>query len=138
MNQRLRSKPETNLCTPNATPRPATSVTAKAASTSQPQGVPADAKGQRGQSGADQGKDGDPQRAIPEGAAWVGQHREQRAEQGAEKVLLVPDRPEDNQRHQGDVQEQHSSRPVDPRAVELEHLGQPAQDLPTMSRPSSG
>jgi hypothetical protein len=40
MNQMLRSKAATNLCTPNAAARPATSVTAKAASTSQPQASP--------------------------------------------------------------------------------------------------
>jgi hypothetical protein len=40
MNQMLRKTPATNLCAPNAIARPATSVTAKAASTSQPQASP--------------------------------------------------------------------------------------------------
>ena len=40
MNHTLRSKAVTNLRTPNAAARPATSVTANAASTSQPQASP--------------------------------------------------------------------------------------------------
>lgn len=41
----------------------------------------------------------------------VGEGSEQQAEQRAEKMLLITDRREDDQRRQGDVQEQHGSRP---------------------------
>jgi hypothetical protein len=90
MNQRLRSKAATNLRTPNATARPATSVTANAASTSQPPGVPADAKPQRGQTRTDQREDGDARRALPVAASRVGQPREQRADSVLSRYSSCP------------------------------------------------
>ncbi len=97
-------------------------------------GVPADAKPQRGQPCADQREDGDARHAVPVAASRVSQPRKQHAEQRAEKILLVSDRPEDDQRHQRDVQEHHRSRPVEPRGVELEYLRQPAHELPPVNR----
>jgi hypothetical protein len=65
MNQTLRSAALANLRTPNAIARPHTSVTAKAASTSQPQASP-DAEPQRSQPRADQPETDDLRRALPD------------------------------------------------------------------------
>ncbi|HUA27414.1 MAG TPA: hypothetical protein VMC03_00900 [Streptosporangiaceae bacterium] len=98
-------------------------------------GVPADAEPKPGQAGADQREHGDARHAVRIAAARVGQPREQRAEHGAEQILLVPDRPEQDQRHERDVQEHHCSRPVEPPGLDLEHVRQPAHDHPPGNRP---
>jgi hypothetical protein len=67
---------------------------------------------------------------VPVAASRVGYRREQHAEHRAEKIYLVPDRVEDEQRHQHDVEDQHPIRPVEPGGVELEYLRRPAHALP--------
>jgi len=112
-------------------------VTAEAASASQPQALPADPEPQRGQSGADQPKACDARRTAPVAASRVGQRGKQQAEQRAEKIFLVPDRLEDDQGHQRDVKEHHSSRPVNPCGIKRNTSGSQPLTFPLRTgRPS--
>jgi hypothetical protein len=74
--------------------------------------APANTKRQRGQPRADQREDGEVRGAVRVAASRVGHRGKQHADHGAEKIFLVPDRPEEDQRHQHDIQDHDCSRPV--------------------------